>query len=130
MDRSFKQQAERTVRRYRRRPKPIKEKKPKQKATFTKKIVVFLLFMATLWITWSYVLATIAMKLYGYTDPITTLSIQVCGTILGTVIAYAVKSGVENVSQYGYKGKQTDNSDGSDDDVEYVNINDDTGAEG
>lgn len=58
----------------------------------TKKIVWIILSFSVIWITWSYILATYAMIVYGNTEVGENLSIQVCVTILGTILGYCIKS--------------------------------------
>lgn len=84
----------------------IRRKKPKDKLTFTKIIMTVLVSLASIWITWSYVLASIALSVYDNADALSTLSEEVCRTILGVVIGYCVKSLAENISKY----HKTDNS--------------------
>lgn len=76
--------------------KPYKEKM----MTYTKMLVTALTVLAAIWISWSYVLATIALLYYGNVDPLATVSEEVCRTIIATVIGYCVKALCENISKY------------------------------
>jgi phosphotransferase system glucose/maltose/N-acetylglucosamine-specific IIC component len=62
---------------------------------YTKKIVTALTICAVVWISWSYVLATIQFFVTGMTNTLESLSTNVCTIILGTVISYMIKSFVE-----------------------------------
>lgn len=68
--------------------------------TFTKLLVSTLTLLAAGWISWSYVLATAALIMYGNVDPLSTVSEEVCRTVIATVIGYCVKSLFENISKY------------------------------
>lgn len=80
----------------RRRKKTKKEKT----TTFTKLLVTALTVLAAGWISWSYILATAALLMYGNVDPLSTVSEEVCRTVIATVIGYCVKSLFENISKY------------------------------
>lgn len=84
---------------------------PKHTPSYKKTLMSILVILAALWISWSYCLATAALLLFENADPLTTLSERVCVTILGSVIAYAVASTTENISKYGFVGKQEQNND-------------------
>ena len=84
--------------------KPFSEKA----MTYTKMLVTALTIMAAIWISWSYVLATIALLYYGNIDPLSTVSEEVCRTIIATVIGYCVKSLCENISKYTIAGQSED----------------------
>lgn len=101
----------------RRRKKTEKEKT----TTFTKLLVTALTVLAAGWISWSYILATAALLMYGNVDPLSTVSEEVCRTVIATVIGYCVKSLFENISKY------TVTNSTEDADIEYL---DETGAEG
>lgn len=62
---------------------------------FTKRFVTGLTICAVIWISWSYVLATIQFFTIGTTDTLESLSTNVCTVILGTMIGYMIKSLVE-----------------------------------
>ena len=87
----------RKYRRRRRKPIPYKEK---DKPTYSKLLTSWLVVMAAGWISWSYILATIALIWHENVDPLTTLSVKVCETIIGTVIVYGAKALFENISKY------------------------------
>ena len=88
--------------------KALRKKRERKPKTYTKIVVGWLLTMAVIWVTWSYVLATFQLCVYGNTDLLESLSERVCETIIAAVLGYFLKSSVENVSQYGYKGKIED----------------------
>ena len=69
-------------------------------ASYWKRIMTFLVVNAVLWIWVSYYLATRGMNQIA-----SNLSETALKTILGTVIAYAVKSTTENISKNGFVGK-------------------------
>lgn len=79
-----------------------------KKKTFTKVIMSVILALAAIWITWSYILATISLFLYGNADPQTTLSEEVCRTIMGVIIGYCVKALAENISKYNFGKDETE----------------------
>lgn len=66
---------------------------------YTKKIVSAITILAGFWITWSYVLATIALITYQNADPLSTLSEKVCEVIVGVVISYCIKAFLETFSE-------------------------------
>lgn len=78
----------------------IKKSKAERLLSYTKRIVTALTVLAALWISWSYVLATTALLMYGNVDPLSTVSEEVCRTIIATVIGYCVKAMIENISKY------------------------------
>ena len=86
------------------RRKRREQKKGDEKLSFTKVVVCTMLCLATAWITWSYVLATTALLLYGSTDPLSDLSSVVCQTVIATVISYCAKALCENISKYNFGG--------------------------
>lgn len=69
---------------------------------FSKILISVILILCGLWITWSYVLATISLFKNGDSSLLEELSKQITLTILGTSIGYFTKSFCENYS----KGKQ------------------------
>ena len=66
---------------------------------FTKIVVVILIIASIIWITWSYVLASIALLRDHNFSPLETISTTVCNVILGTVGAYMAKSFIETFSE-------------------------------
>lgn len=66
---------------------------------FTKLLVSVILFFAIVWITWNYVLATYALFTFQSAEPMVELSSQVCGVVIGTVIAYCLKAYLETLSE-------------------------------
>lgn len=77
----------------------LNNKDKKEIRQFTKIMVTWLTIMSCMWITYSYVLATIALVKYNNANPLSDLSKQVCVTILGVVIAYCAKSFLETFNQ-------------------------------
>lgn len=62
---------------------------------YTKRFITALTVCGVIWITWSYVLATIQFFGTGMTDTLESLSTNVCTVILGTALGYMVKSFAE-----------------------------------
>ena len=77
----------------------LDEKDKKQVRQYTKVAVTLLLIMGVIWITWSYILATIALIVFKTFQPLMSLSQQVCVTILGTILGYFCKSYFESYQQ-------------------------------
>lgn len=76
------------------------------KNNFTKLIVAWLLFNGTFWIYLSYLLAYL-----GRTEIAETLSKTVVVEILGVIIVYSLKAGVENLSKNNnWPDKKTDDA--------------------
>ncbi len=92
------------IKRRRKKPVDLQEKH----ATYSKLLTSSLVVSAAGWISWSYILATIALIQYGNVDPLTTLSIEVCKTIIGTVIVYGTKALFENIAKYNGNEPPTD----------------------
>lgn len=65
---------------------------------YTKCLVTGLTIAACVWISSSYILAAIALVMYGNAEPLSSLSEKVCEVIIGTVIAYSFKSWLESYS--------------------------------
>lgn len=74
--------------------------------TYEKRLCTIITHSAILWVWCSYILAW-----FGRYEIAQSLSQEAVRTILGVVIAYSVKSLAENVSKYGYKGKQVQGTD-------------------
>ena len=74
------------------------EKDKKKVRQYTKSLVTGLTIAACAWISTSYVLAAVALVMYGNAEPLSSLSEKVCEVIIGTVIAYAFKSLLESYS--------------------------------
>lgn len=66
---------------------------------YTKILVTTLTIAGIVWITWSYVLATIALMKYQNFSSLESISTKVCETILGIVIVYGFKSFLETFSE-------------------------------
>ena len=62
---------------------------------YTKCFVTTITICAIVWITWSYILATIQLFNTGMTETLESLSTNVCTVILGTALGYMIKSFVE-----------------------------------
>lgn len=67
---------------------------------FTKIAVSIVLASAIVWITWSYILATISVVKYGDSQPLESLSKQVCVTLLGTCLGYFIKAFIESYAEH------------------------------
>ena len=72
----------------------VNDKDKKKVRQYTKSLVTAL----PVWISSSYILATIALVMYGNAEPLSSLSEKVCEVIIGVVIAYAFKSYLESYS--------------------------------
>ena len=68
---------------------------------YTKKLITALTIFACIWISWSYILASIALCIYGNPEPLSTLSEKVCEVIIGAVIAYCLKAFFESFAEKG-----------------------------
>ena len=79
--------------------KQTSPKGKKKVQQYTKILVSGLSIAAVIWITYSYVLATIALFTYQNANPLSDLSQQVCITILGVVISYCLKAFFETYAQ-------------------------------
>ncbi len=77
------------------------EKRKKWNETYEKRLCTLITSNAIAWVWCSYGLAL--LRRYEIAQ---SLSQEAVRTILGVAIAYAVKSLGENISKYGYKGKQ------------------------
>lgn len=67
----------------------------KKFAQYTKRFVTLITLCAVIWISWSYVLATMQFLQTGMTQMLESLSSNVCSVIIGTALGYMVKSFVE-----------------------------------
>ena len=74
----------------------VNKKKVRQ---YTKILITSLTIFACVWISWSYILASIALCMYGNPEPLSTLSEKVCEVIIGTVIAYCLKAFFESFAE-------------------------------
>lgn len=59
---------------------------------YTKRIINVILTFGCIWVTWSYILATYSAIILGQTETVENLSVQVCITIVGSIIAYCIKA--------------------------------------
>ena len=75
----------------------IEEKKNLRQTTKT--FMWTLVIASLIWISWSYVLATISLVLLQNPEPLSELSREVCTVILGSTIGYMCKSFVETFAQ-------------------------------
>ena len=66
---------------------------------YTKVIISTLVICAIIWITWSYILATISLFKFMTADPVISLSERVCDVVLGAVLAYCLKSFCETFAE-------------------------------
>lgn len=83
----------------------MKKQKKNRLNTFTKLAVLVILINAIAWVWCSYGLAYLGR--YEIAESLSQTAIDV---ILGVFIAYAVKSGVENVNKYGVNLRPTQKS--------------------
>lgn len=79
--------------------KDISDNDKQKVRQYTKKLITGLSVMACIWISYSYILATIALIQYRDTSTLEELSKQVCVTIIGIVISYCLKSYFESWSK-------------------------------
>lgn len=79
----------------------VNEKDKKKVRQYTKSFITSLTIMACIWITWSYVLATVSLVTYANVEVLISLSEKVCEVILGAVISYHLKAFFETFSQKG-----------------------------
>jgi len=77
----------------------LNEKEKKSLRQTTKLVIWTLLIFAIIWISWSYVLSTIALMNFGNAEPLSELSQEVCRVIIGTTLGYMAKSFVETFAQ-------------------------------
>lgn len=77
----------------------IDEKDKKQLRQYTKTIVTTLLICAIIWVSWSFILVTIALIKYMQFEPLQSLSEKICEVIIGVVISYCLKSFLETFCQ-------------------------------
>ena len=77
----------------------LNTKDKKKLRQFSKIIIVVLLSMAGVWITWSYVLATIALMRMYDSQPLEELSKTVVTGLVGTSLGYFCKAYLETYSE-------------------------------
>lgn len=77
----------------------LSQKENKEVRQYTKIFVTSLTIVSCVWITWSYCLATYALVVSNNTQPLESLSMKVCETILGVAIVYMIKAYFETYSQ-------------------------------
>lgn len=70
----------------------MKKKKKDLFLTFTKKMVILVLFISIIWVTWSYILATISIIKYGNSDIVESVSIEVVRVLVATILGYFCKA--------------------------------------
>lgn len=68
-----------------------------KKLTFSQKLLLVLLSISAIWVTWSYILATIGK------EPIENLAIAIVSTLILGLLAYFIKSFGEKNSRNKYK---------------------------
>lgn len=66
---------------------------------FSKIAIINILVFAMIWISYSYILATIALFTYQDSNVLETLSIEVCRTIIFCMLGYFCKSYFETYSE-------------------------------
>ena len=69
----------------------------KKKLTFSQKLILLLLATSIIWVTWSYILATIGR------EPVESLAIAIVSTLILGLLAYFIKSFCEKNSRNKYK---------------------------
>lgn len=79
--------------------KKFKKSKKAKFIQYTKKAVTAIVVASFIWITWSYILASILVVKYGDGQTLESLSKQVCVTLLGTCLGYFIKAYIENYSK-------------------------------
>ena len=68
-----------------------------KKLTFSQKLLLVLLSISAIWVTWSYILATIGR------EPVENLAIAIVSTLILGLLAYFIKSFGEKNSRNKYK---------------------------
>lgn len=75
------------------------DKKPKTSGkkkdtylTFTKRLIILILWLSVIWVTWSYILATIALIKYNDSNAITDVSTEVIRCLIATILGYLCKA--------------------------------------
>lgn len=68
-----------------------------KKLTFSQKLLLGLLSISAVWVTWSYILATIGR------EPVENLAIAIVSTLILGLLAYFIKSFGEKNSRNKYK---------------------------
>lgn len=72
----------------------------RKRLEYMKKLVLFIMINSVMWIWASYLLAFL-----GREEIAESLAETVVTSILGTTAAYSVKSAVEKISEYGWRGR-------------------------
>lgn len=72
----------------------------KKTLTYMKRIVMFILINAVLWVWCSYALAFL-----GRYEIAESLSETAVTSVIATILTYGIKSTVEKISEYGFVGK-------------------------
>lgn len=75
------------------------DKNKKKVRQYTKIAVTFILIMAFLWISWSYVLSSYCVVVLGTTEVLQDLSKDVCNSIVAVMLGYFLKAYFESYSQ-------------------------------
>lgn len=60
--------------------------------TFTKRLIILVLWLSVIWVTWSYVLATIALVKYGDANAVTDVSTEVVRVLIAAILGYLCKA--------------------------------------
>lgn len=60
--------------------------------TFTKRLILIILLFSIVWVSWSYILATIAVIKYGDTNTVESISTEVVRALLTIVLGYLCKA--------------------------------------
>lgn len=67
--------------------------------TFTKRLIILILYLSIIWVSWSYVLATIALFKYGDTNALTDVSTEVIRVLMASILGYLLKAYFETREQ-------------------------------
>jgi len=60
--------------------------------TFTKRLITLVLWLSVIWVTWSYVLATISLIKYGDSNTVTDVSTEVIRCLIAAILGYLCKA--------------------------------------
>jgi hypothetical protein len=67
--------------------------------TFTKRLVILILWLSIVWVTWSYILATIAVIKYGESSVVESLSERIVEALIATILGYLCKAYFETKNE-------------------------------
>lgn len=81
--------------------KNASDKNKRKVRQFTKKIIIIYTVTSSIWITWSYLLATYSVIVLANVEPMSSLSEKVCDVISGYIITYCLKAFFETFAEKG-----------------------------